>query len=268
MQLYIQGSSSVLTVARSVSTPLPTSMFPALFHSPTGLSMRFEVEPPPIDGVEVPQPESNRLCNGVAIISVFLGHPRFAALREAEARKVSLPPGAFGLFNARLTAASHGLLGESEAKDLVTDLIEHTLRLANVGDVRMDERVRGALEFMDANCSFDIAEIAGALKLSVRRLSILFKEQTGVTFRERVLRTRTMWAWEAVMLAPELSLTEIAHKHGFADLAHMSRAFRNVFHVPPSQFREPRLFVVHGRPELPGHRFDERWPSQGHPHAV
>ena len=48
----------------------------------------------------------------------------------------------------------------------------------------------------------------------------------------------------ASMFAAGLTLTEVAHAIGFADLAHLSRTFKKYFDLTPSFLSNPRLVQI------------------------
>jgi len=83
-----------------------------------------------------------------------------------------------------------------------------------------------------------INEAAGHVGLSPSRASHLFVEQTGLPFRAYVLWLRLVRAVDAH--AKGLSLTEAAHEAGFADSAHLSRAFRRMFGLPAASLEMAR----------------------------
>ena len=74
--------------------------------------------------------------------------------------------------------------------------------------------------------------LAQTVNLSSGRLRHLFRQELGVTVQQ-------YWIGHRLLLAIRrfnscVSLTEIAHEAGFADLAHFSRAFRASFGMTPS----------------------------------
>ena len=77
------------------------------------------------------------------------------------------------------------------------------------------------------------SNLAKELELSESRLSHLIAEHLGVPFRPYVLWLRLQRA--AAELAHGRSLTEAAHHAGFADGAHLSRVFRRMFGIAPSE---------------------------------
>lgn len=78
-----------------------------------------------------------------------------------------------------------------------------------------------------------IRELARKVGLRQRELSARFQRETGLTIRRYVLWLRLKAAVSS--LAERRTLTEAAHAAGFADAAHLSRTFVEMFGVPPSE---------------------------------
>jgi AraC-like DNA-binding protein len=102
----------------------------------------------------------------------------------------------------------------------------------HVRSVPLDRRVRLMIKWANENLdgSLGVNDAAGDIGLSPSRASHLFVEQTGLPFRTYVLWLRLVQAVDAH--AGGLSLTEAAHKAGFADSAHLSRSFKRMFGLP------------------------------------
>jgi AraC-like DNA-binding protein len=112
----------------------------------------------------------------------------------------------------------------------------------------VDPRVRRLLRLLRtmpvrANTSLDA--LARAVSLSPGRLMHVFTASTGIPLRPYLAWLRLQRA--AAGISAGLPLGESAHAAGFADSAHMSRTFRRMFGVSPSQLR-PRA----ARPAQPG----------------
>ncbi|MDX5297779.1 MAG: AraC family transcriptional regulator [Gammaproteobacteria bacterium] len=76
------------------------------------------------------------------------------------------------------------------------------------------------------------SQLAAQAGLSASRFNHLFSEQMGICFRRYRL-----WAQVRaglMHLRPHARLTDLAHDTGFADSAHFSRTFRDLFGLPPS----------------------------------
>ena len=65
----------------------------------------------------------------------------------------------------------------------------------------------------------------------------VFKEKTGLTVMEYVLRTRIMMA-KVKLATTSLSVTEISECCGFSSLSYFSRAFRQETGMAPGKYRK------------------------------
>ncbi|MFV8835439.1 helix-turn-helix transcriptional regulator [Aquisalimonas sp. APHAB1-3] len=80
-----------------------------------------------------------------------------------------------------------------------------------------------------ANLSLE--DVARHVHLSPRRFQTIFREGTGIRFRRYRLWQRLQAAAEE--LPQYRHLTDLALTAGFADLAHLSRSFREMFGIAP-----------------------------------
>jgi len=90
-----------------------------------------------------------------------------------------------------------------------------------------------------------VLELAPLIGLSPDRLMHLFKEEMGLPIRRYLLWLKLR---RAVMLmrTEGISMTEASHAAGFADSAHLSRTFKEMFGIKPSFFfSDDRFIQVH-----------------------
>ena len=80
-----------------------------------------------------------------------------------------------------------------------------------------------------------IKALAQKVHLSESRLAHLFKQQTGTPISRYILWMRLMEAVKCVFNGDDL--TTSAHQAGFADSAHLSRTYKQIFGLKPSDFR-------------------------------
>lgn len=99
-------------------------------------------------------------------------------------------------------------------------------------DSRIERVVQKIARSMPENLPLE--ELTLSTGLSESRLMHLFKEEVGIPMRKYVqwLRIKTC----VFALSKGNSLTVAAHEAGFADQAHMSRTFREMFGLKPSLF--------------------------------
>lgn len=93
-------------------------------------------------------------------------------------------------------------------------------------------------------------ELGEQVELSEGRLIHLFSEQVGVPLRRYVLWLRIRHI--VFCLAIGKNLTDAAHEAGFADSAHLTRVFRSMFGLAPSQIlRSDGVSIALEVPTLP-----------------
>ncbi|WP_126976404.1 AraC family transcriptional regulator [Frigidibacter oleivorans] len=96
--------------------------------------------------------------------------------------------------------------------------------VTRLADQRMDRRLA-------------VAELARAAGLSEGWFSHAFKRSTGQTPQRWLTRRRVAAAASLMRADPRRSLAEIAAATGFADQAHLTRAFRAEHGLPPAAWR-------------------------------
>jgi AraC family transcriptional regulator len=87
---------------------------------------------------------------------------------------------------------------------------------------------------------FLIQQMAEKLYLSPSRLRHLFQQQIGLSMQRYILWQRLLNALQSI--ASGDSLTQAAHRAGFADSAHLTRTYRMMFgHTPSEIFKNSRF---------------------------
>jgi len=81
-----------------------------------------------------------------------------------------------------------------------------------------------------------VEKLAKAAHMSASCFSRLFREATGTTPHRYVVRQRVEAARRLIEQSSQFSLAEIAARTGFADQAHLTRRFRQIFGVTPAAF--------------------------------
>lgn len=129
-----------------------------------------------------------------------------------------------------------------EAAELCDELV---YRLAPARDqpTFIDCRVTRALEYLRSTLDRQVTseEIAAVAQLSPSRIAHLFREQSGLPLRRYLLWLRLCAALE--QMATSHSLTDAAHASGFADSAHLSRTFRRMHGIAPSELYHHSRFI-------------------------
>jgi len=110
--------------------------------------------------------------------------------------------------------------------------------LYEVDTHQFDPRVKAAIRFITDNYSeaISISDAARKVHLTPNYLGIVFKQETGITFRDYLNTIRLNQA-EDLLRAGEGSITEIAHKCGFKDVFYFSRLFKKTKGTTPSSIQ-------------------------------
>lgn len=102
----------------------------------------------------------------------------------------------------------------------------------------MNHQIKRALELID-DCSekdLTLKEIASAANMSTYHFSRTFKQVTGWTPHQYVLRRRVQKA-EQLLLQTDLKISDIAAATGFSSIHQLSKVFRRLSKKSPSEFR-------------------------------
>lgn len=104
-----------------------------------------------------------------------------------------------------------------------------------VSESKLDERIKHIVSYIKSNLTnqgIDLNALAVEACLSPGRLTHLFKNEIGIPVRPYILWCRIQAAVTAVLSG--MNLTQAAHHSGFADSAHLSRTFVDMFGINPS----------------------------------
>lgn len=143
----------------------------------------------------------------------------------------------YAAVRASLALARDGKLDLERAEQLSRDWLDCS-KLYEQARPGFDQRISQVLAVIAAQPRADHngATLAAGVHLSASRFTHLFRQQTGLSLSRYLLWSRLMTAVEAVARGD--NMTHAAHAAGFADLAHMSRTFRNTFGVVPSELQK------------------------------
>lgn len=83
---------------------------------------------------------------------------------------------------------------------------------------------------------YTVTSIARAARLTPNHLSMLFHRETGQTFTDFLTEQRLELAKE-LLKDIRLTVSEVAHRAGFADPAYFSRRFKNKVGISPTEWR-------------------------------
>jgi AraC-like DNA-binding protein len=191
---------------------------------------------PPTWAVLVRPDVSHRLLGGGQLLAVLFLEPESALGRSI----LSSAP-----------ASSTAILDEAQARGLRSALPEIARDAGPASDQRLlsllkslaphgpapatpnDPRVVRTIHWLKTRGGIGTLEEAAQFQsLSASRLGHLFSEEVGIPFRPFALWLRLQGAFG--QLAQGANLTQAAHGAGFADSAHLTRTFRRMFGITPS----------------------------------
>jgi AraC-like DNA-binding protein len=94
-------------------------------------------------------------------------------------------------------------------------------------------------------------EVAHRFSLSESRMAHLFKNETGTSLRRYLVWLRLMEAIK--LIAQGMSFTDAAYEAGFADSAHLSRTYKELCGLNPSDLlnRSPSIRIITGPLKTP-----------------
>jgi AraC-like DNA-binding protein len=129
----------------------------------------------------------------------------------------------------------------------VGDLIRHCVHALCAGGPptrRLDPRVAMVLKSIrdseDLRVSLEAA--AEIVHLSPGRFAHLFKDELGLPFRRYMLWRKVTRAM--LSIGSERTIAAAAHRGDFADAAHMTRTFYQMFGIPPSVMMRGDFFEI------------------------
>jgi AraC family transcriptional regulator len=109
---------------------------------------------------------------------------------------------------------------------------------------RPDPRITQVLDLIasSSDLRLSLERVAASVFLSPSRFQHLFKQQVGLAYRRYILWRKVTRAM--VVIARERTLLAAAQEAGFADAAHLTRTFQQMFGLPPSVLMRGELFVI------------------------
>jgi AraC-like DNA-binding protein len=126
-------------------------------------------------------------------------------------------------------------------------LIRHCVQALSAGAPparRIDPRVTNVLRRIQQSDDLRISleSAAAAVFLSPSRFAHLFKQQLGLPFRRYLLWRKLTRAM--LVIGQEGTATAAAHAADFADAAHLTRTFCQMFGIPPSVMLRGQFFEI------------------------
>ena len=129
----------------------------------------------------------------------------------------------------------------------IGDMIRHCVSSLCAGappSRRLDERVTKVLTAIreSDDLRMSVEDAASMAFLSPSRFAHLFKQQVGLPFRRYMLWRKLTRAMLAI--GRERTIAAAAHASDFADAAHLTRTFYQMFGIPPSVMMRGDFFEI------------------------
>jgi AraC family L-rhamnose operon regulatory protein RhaS len=90
-------------------------------------------------------------------------------------------------------------------------------------------------------------ELASAFAYSASHLSELFRQETGESLRQYIVRYR-LWLAETKLELSTLTISQIADELGFVDVCHLNKLFKKRYHLTPTAYRRQLLLAATSSP--------------------
>jgi AraC family transcriptional regulator len=115
-------------------------------------------------------------------------------------------------------------------------VLRHTTRPIKRGEVLIPANARRVIDYVETNLASDLrlAELSAVAGISQSHFARAFRNTVGIAPHAFVRQRRLIRAIELVKLR-SLSMKEVAAQCGFADQAHLTRAYKFAFGYPPSR---------------------------------
>jgi YesN/AraC family two-component response regulator len=101
------------------------------------------------------------------------------------------------------------------------------------------QAIEQALEHIHAHYREELTleKVASIVYLHPVYFSQLFKQKTGIGFKEYIIQLRLEHA-KKLLQHSELRLADVAEQIGYQDMRHFTQVFRKKFHMTPTQYRQ------------------------------
>ncbi len=100
-------------------------------------------------------------------------------------------------------------------------------------------KLQQIIDYIHANldCNIGLTELADLAQMSLSHFSRLFKQSTGCSPHQFLIKCRVERAKE-LLVKSELSITDITYQVGFANQGHLTSHFKRLLGVTPKVFRD------------------------------
>ncbi|QMV41185.1 response regulator transcription factor [Cohnella cholangitidis] len=198
-----------------------------------------DIRMPEIGGLDLVEKLSGMAHPPVVI--VISGHPEFdyaqKALQLGVVEYLLKPLDK----NKLIMAVEQALKREGDLHRIgrMEKLVDPKLLEAGEHEERYSPAVRETIRYLEERLQDPVTlrDVAEHLHLNASYFSVLFKEQTGLTFSDYLTRRRVQRAKE-LLVSTRMPIAEIAEKVGYQTAKYFVKVFRSQESVSPGQYRQ------------------------------
>ncbi|QHW33487.1 response regulator [Paenibacillus rhizovicinus] len=199
-----------------------------------------DIRMPEINGLSlVAQMKDKRLARQPSVILIS-GHAEFEYAQQAIQLSVVnylLKP----VSREKLIAAVEDAIKAGEERDrigLMRKMADPQLMAVAGGEANLSDPVKSAMQYVDEHMgeAVSLKEVADHIHLNGSYFSTLFKEQSGMTFSEYVVRRKLQKAKE-MLVKTNLPIAEIAERVGYQTAKYFNKLFKEYETMSPGQYR-------------------------------
>lgn len=124
-------------------------------------------------------------------------------------------------------------------KEWLKELVLSIVKSVNGGmEEPVSHTISNILKYIDDNIGFDLSlnSIANKFDINISCLSILFKNRTGIYFKDYVLRKKVEKA-QILLRDPRLRIKEVSNIVGYQDEKYFTNIFKKFTGMTPSQYK-------------------------------
>lgn len=123
--------------------------------------------------------------------------------------------------------------------NILSEIVINIIRKSDNGTKKPSPQlIQKAMSYLFKNFRYDIslANLAEHLHVSVNYLGVLFRKNTGISFRKYLNILRLKYSCR-LLLSSDLSVKEVAYASGYKTNEHFLRVFKNNLNMTPSEYR-------------------------------
>ncbi|MBB5325436.1 YesN/AraC family two-component response regulator [Anoxybacillus tepidamans] len=135
------------------------------------------------------------------------------------------------------------VLKDREKAEMLAEMFD--MQIVAMKDNVRSTPIKEALKFIHENLHepFSLRDVSKRVHLNASYFSVLFKEETNMTFSEYVTRCRLQKA-KSLLVTTDLSIEEIAEAVGYQTAKYFIKLFKEFAGVTPHRFRKHHLKKV------------------------